>query len=420
MDKIAKDRIQAASLQSATVASFLAPIMMTLKKVETSEESGSDEVMTMGLGGKTIYYNTDYVKGMSIQEVGGSLLHEVMHALAGHQYPKEGRNMELWNVACDFAVNGMLKEMLEFIAAKRSSSQIKLPVLPEGILYDPKFNGMTADEIYFFLLKNQPPQQQQQNGDGEGQGDGQQNNNGKDGDGKNRGSHKKWGENNDNDGEQRQQKQQMKNMAAQMYHSIKKQYGSVPGGIEAMFGEITKPKKNWRQELAEFIEPEPDDYGFAPPDRRFQDLEFSLPSLCDGDAGNVKDAMIFADASGSVSDEELTMFASELHGAMAQFNDKIKGRFGYFDTEVYSVKPFESVQEIISNRPKGRGGTNFHKPFQWIKDQRLDNVAFIIIMTDGECNFPPEAMADGIPVLWVYSRNFDQKAPWGRTIHLKD
>ena len=47
----------------------------------------------------------------------------------------DGRNQELWNVACDFVVNGWLVEMC-------------IGEMPEGALFDPKLNGRSVEDIY--------------------------------------------------------------------------------------------------------------------------------------------------------------------------------------------------------------------------------------------------------------------------------
>ena len=44
-------------------------------------------------------------------------------------------------------------------------------------------------------------------------------------------------------------------------------------------------------------------------------------------------------------------------------------------------------------------------------------IASIIILTDGYAPFPPESVAEDIPVLWLI--NSDITAPWGRTVRIK-
>ena len=70
------------------------------------------------------------------------LAHEYLHAGLQHHERCQGRNPYLWNVACDFVINGWLKEM-----------QIgSMPM--NGLLYDEEYQNFSAEEIYDILVKN--------------------------------------------------------------------------------------------------------------------------------------------------------------------------------------------------------------------------------------------------------------------------
>ena len=64
------------------------------------------------------------------------IAHELLHVGLRHQGRCHGRDPYLWNVACDFVINGWLVEM-------------GLGDIPEiGGLYDPELNGLSAESIY--------------------------------------------------------------------------------------------------------------------------------------------------------------------------------------------------------------------------------------------------------------------------------
>lgn len=63
------------------------------------------------------------------------LAHEFLHAALRHDVRREWRDPELWNVACDFLINGWLLEM-------------NIGNMPEGALYDPELKGLSAEAIY--------------------------------------------------------------------------------------------------------------------------------------------------------------------------------------------------------------------------------------------------------------------------------
>ena len=55
--------------------------------------------------------------------------------------------------------------------------------------------------------------------------------------------------------------------------------------------------------------------------------------------------------------------------------------------------------------------------FEYVsKQQEIEEIAAIVILTDGYCSFPDESAANGIPVLWVI--NSDVTAPWGQSVKL--
>lgn len=70
------------------------------------------------------------------------LAHEYLHAGLDHGSRLEGRDPYLWNVACDYVVNGWLHDM-------------GIGDMPrDGLLYDPKLKNKSAEEIYDMIMDN--------------------------------------------------------------------------------------------------------------------------------------------------------------------------------------------------------------------------------------------------------------------------
>ncbi|MBK9756316.1 MAG: peptidase [Nannocystis sp.] len=70
------------------------------------------------------------------------LAHELLHVGLRHQARRQGREPYLWNVACDYVINGWLVEM-------------GVGELPEfGLLHDPELKGMSAESIYDHIVVN--------------------------------------------------------------------------------------------------------------------------------------------------------------------------------------------------------------------------------------------------------------------------
>jgi predicted metal-dependent peptidase len=61
--------------------------------------------------------------------------HELLHAGLRHDTRGGGRDPWLWNVACDYVINGWLTEM-------------EVGDRPDSVLYDPSLRGKSAEEVY--------------------------------------------------------------------------------------------------------------------------------------------------------------------------------------------------------------------------------------------------------------------------------
>ncbi|MFJ8629797.1 hypothetical protein [Streptomyces sp. NPDC093568] len=61
--------------------------------------------------------------------------HEMLHAALRHGDRCGSRDPYLFNVACDYVINGWLREM-------------QVGEMPQGLLYDARFTGLSAEEVY--------------------------------------------------------------------------------------------------------------------------------------------------------------------------------------------------------------------------------------------------------------------------------
>jgi predicted metal-dependent peptidase len=77
---------------------------------------------------------------LSFDEAKFVLAHELLHVGLRHEARRQGRDPHLWNVACDFVINGWLAEM-------------DLGAIPTfGGLHDAELKGLSADAIYDRLV----------------------------------------------------------------------------------------------------------------------------------------------------------------------------------------------------------------------------------------------------------------------------
>ena len=100
-------------------------------------------IPTMQTDGVSIRFNPDFVAGLSRSLRRTGIAHETMHCAALHHTRRGGRNLRRWNIACDYPL--LVEAGFE---------------LPEGMLIDPAYAGMSAEDIYARL-----PQDAGENGD---------------------------------------------------------------------------------------------------------------------------------------------------------------------------------------------------------------------------------------------------------------
>ena len=67
------------------------------------------DISTADTDGETIYYNPEYLEGLSVEEQTFIFAHEVCHIAFNHILRSEGKNPELWNIATDGVINQFLK-----------------------------------------------------------------------------------------------------------------------------------------------------------------------------------------------------------------------------------------------------------------------------------------------------------------------
>lgn len=96
---------------------------------------------------------------LSEKELQFVLAHEYLHAGLQHQRRCQGRDPYLWNIACDYVINGWLLEM-------------GIGVMPDqGLLYDASLKGLSAETIYDLLIQDLRKSRRLENLRGYGKGE---------------------------------------------------------------------------------------------------------------------------------------------------------------------------------------------------------------------------------------------------------
>ena len=320
-------------------------------------------------------YNPEFFEKLTPVQRTGVLKHEFYHLIFDHvtgRLPPEGMT-KMWNIATDLAINSHL-----------------IGELPEGGCFPqqaPFENyplGQSAE--YYFKMLKEDEQFDNDKGDGDGDGDGQ-------GQGSGSGlpdsfdDHSGWGGENLTD-EQRDAirdvakeriKQAMKD-AVDEINSNGRGWGSIGADTRKAIQDFITPKVDWRKVLRYFIKTSQRSNKRSTPRR----INKRFPYIHSGKrVTRQANIAISIDQSGSVSDQMLALFFSEL-SALAKY-----ATFTIipFDTDVDPDKVWiwkkgkkHTFERVLC------GGTNFDAPTEYV-NKRGDFDGHIIL-TDMEAPKP--------------------------------
>lgn len=125
----------------------------------------SKKYSTACTDGMDIWFNVNFVNELTIPEIRGVIIHELLHIILLHCVKggrNKGKSHDRWNRACDYALNWLIQED-EFYKKEID--------LPKGGLLEQRFGGLSAEEIYEVLVeedKNKPKPQKGDPQEGEG------------------------------------------------------------------------------------------------------------------------------------------------------------------------------------------------------------------------------------------------------------
>lgn len=332
--------------------------------------------------GVVLGYNPKWFNKLSSQQQVGFLAHEIMHIVYLHLFRREQRQPKKWNVAADYVINYPLVHDCNF-------------VLPDGALIDEKYKDMTTEHVYNIL-----PKQQDEDGqdiEWEDLPD----------DPGNCGSCK------DGDaGVDSTRAEQKWTIDIGQAANAARMAGKLPGSLSKLIDKIIKPKVNWRAVLTKFLtNTAKNDYSWSKPNRRFIARDMYLPSLY---SERLETIVVAVDTSGSISDEELQIFASETSAILASM-DPEKIEFIQCDTAINQHDTYTRENLPLKVEFKGRGGTDFAPVWEYIEENRLNPKA-CIYLTD---LYPSDwGEKPPYPVLWISTTDVTD-VPFGQVTQIK-
>ena len=357
---------------------------------------------TAATDGRRFYYNSEFVNSLPLKQLEFLVGHEVLHAVYDHMGRRGNRDPKLWNIADDYCVNWDLVE-------QRVGD--KIPVA----LYDSKYKGMSAEEVYDDLYENADKinidelmkrlLDEHLDGDekdGEGDGDGDKPGNGR----------PKLSE-----AEKKEIRDEIKEavLAAAQASGA----GNIPGGVKRMIKDLCEPVMDWRELLQQQIESTiKSDFTWARPSRRAWHMDAVMPGMKPGEQ---IDVVIGIDTSGSITDQDLKIFLSEIKGIMEAY-DEYKITVMGWDTEVNNVGVFNSdnLEDISSFEPGGGGGTDPHCVWKYLQDNDIEPKKLIMFTDYCFFGWSPEEVEQYCDTVWIIKGNKSAEPEFGVYAHYED
>jgi predicted metal-dependent peptidase len=392
IDAQARERLVSARIGLLLRHSFFGNLATRLKLVNSDEWCA-----TAATDGRTFYYNSRFIMMLKPKEVEFLVGHEVLHVVYDHMGRRGDRDPQIWNVADDYAVNADLKR-----------HKVGQFITTVPCLYETKYDGKPAEEIYDDLTKNMQKisiddlveqllddHMDDEEGDGEGGQDG-------DGDKKGKGRPKMSQEEKD------RLRQEVKQAIIQAAQSA--EAGTLPKGVERLIKDATNPVMPWREliqtNLTSAIRT---DFSWMRPSRRGWHSDAIMPGMTPGEE---IDVVVSIDMSGSISNKQAQAFLGEIAGMMNSF-DGYKVHVFCFDTDTYNPKDFdnENMESIEEYEPMGGGGTDFDCIFTYLKENAIEPKR-LIVFTDG---YPCGSWgdADYCDTTWIIHGDPNPNPPFG-------
>lgn len=342
-------------------AAFLGSIMSSLEFI------WDPSIGTAATDGESFFWAPKDFMECTFDERVSTILHELWHCARLHMLRRGNRDHRRWNYACDIRIN-------------RDLVDEKYKIGDNWIQYHKEIPFELEEDIYDYLDKNQispPPQQSKLIGD---------------------------------------MKEPKPGNAPALVNNVVRAYhqatlaGCSPGGIKQIIDTFLAPVIPWESELQNwFTDLIEEDYSFRKRNRRFPD--FCMPSIVT-DEGRLEHLIYYLDVSGSISDQEVLRFNSEVKYIKETFNPK-KLTLVQFDTRITEETVFEEDDPFEKIVVVGRGGTDLVPVREHIiKHQPTAAVIFTDLYVS-----PMRPLPFEIPILWVVTNT--QKAPFGKTIRIK-
>ncbi len=388
-----------------------------------------DRCKSIGTDVRALYYNPEYIHSLTLEQTQFVLAHEALHCALSHFARRQHRVKSRWDIACDLAINPLLiKDGMK---------------PPPGVLLESGYEDMTAEEIYPYIKddlnqethddhfydqeqqdrsrRTPPPPDARDHISGQDQPDQQsegaqpETDEDQDGGAGAAPGFDEQGEESDDLPPAPLTETEREQLAVQWRQRLAgaaqqaQQAGKLSSTMARLVEHLLQPQLPWRMLLARYMTASArDDYSYFRPSRR--EGEAIFPTL----RSSQVDVMVVVDTSGSVRDQEIQEFITEIDAIKGQMRARITLHAcdaALSEQGPWIYEPWEAF--TVPEGMQGSGGTRFTPVFEWI-EQQGSYPDLLVYFTDAEGEFPKEV--PNFPVLWLVKGR--GKVPWGQRIQL--
>lgn len=323
--------------------------------------------------GKQLIINPDKFVELSDKEQVFLLAHETLHVAYLHMCRLGNRNPQVFNMAADYVINlELVDQGFEFI---------------EGGLIDSAYSGLSTEEVYDLLIKEQEEHPQSNP----------------------MGNDVLYGSPNSAETEQIAHEVQGKIIQAALTAEQAQQAGSIPASVKRYLEKLLKPKVNWKIVLRRFFNDlDVQETSWARPKKKY--LPMYLPTRRSNKLSSISIAI---DTSGSITQEQFDQFITEI-SAIFRFLQPKDLEIIQFDYGIRAIDTVKNINQLKTVNFIGGGGTDVMEVIQRFIDKPSKA---LVIITDGYLS--TELPKPNHPVIWAIFNNPNFEPPFGQCIYFE-
>jgi len=362
-----------------------------------------------------IWFNPRLTQKLTDEELGFILLHELCHQVFASGHRRCGRDLYRWNCATDYAINRMvlgIKNPFDALSPMYQPPRFTDPSFGTfTILHDPKYDGLTAEQIYEALTVRKPvslpDEQEKTDSDSEISAEKKEPTFANDIAGFD--VHP-----NDSVSWKAQQYREHRVSEAVSHWLSKQSKGHIPHQAVEVRASVRESRERHIEANIESIILEsclPVEYCRAKPNKKYLSYDCIYPT-----ARNIDRTLLVTslDTSASINNQDVFKLLSAIQRVRFHFDETI---LIIADEEITDVVADTDLDDFL-NKPRlyGRRGTNHWPVFRWIAEQP-SRPTCLLALTDLNTRIPKNPPP--YPVVWLVPNETTNRPPWGTIITME-